>query len=82
MKDVTIQAILALDVKPQDKVDELVKLAYAALAEAETLTEAHGCRLGFSITYGAGATYSVDWDASSDEEGHTPYAWNASSQSC
>jgi hypothetical protein len=82
LKQVTIEQILATTQTSKAKVDELVKLAYAAIAEAEVLAEAGQFSFSFELTYGMGGTFAEDWDASSDEEGRTPYGWNASSQSC
>ena len=84
MKEVTIQSILnsELNLSPKEKVDQLTKLAYAAIAEAEVLAEAGQFTFHFGLTYGMGGHYGEQWDASSDEEGGVPYGWNASSQSC
>jgi hypothetical protein len=81
-KQVTIEQILSSADTPKLKVDELVKLAYAAIAEAEALAEAGRFSFSFDLSYGMGGHYGEQWDASSDEEGNTPYGWNASSQSC
>jgi hypothetical protein len=82
LSQTTIEQILASADTPKLKVDELVKLAYAAIAEAEVLAEAGSFTFSFELTYGMGGTYGEQWDASRDEEGNTPYGWNASSQSC
>ena len=82
LKQVTIEQILATTQDHKAKVDELVKLAYAAIAEAEVLAEAGQFSFRFELGYGMGGTFAKDWDASRDEEGRTPNGWNASSQSC
>ena len=84
MKDITITTILVDSTQtPKAKIDQLVKLAYAAIAEAEVLAETNDCPFRFELTYGAGATFTEDWNASSlSEDGSTPWAWMASSQSC
>jgi hypothetical protein len=83
MKDVNIQTILSnYTNSDKEKADQLIKLAYAAIGEAEVLAEAGQFHLNFELTYGAGASFGEDWDASSDSEGNRPWGWNASSQSC
>jgi hypothetical protein len=82
-KTQTIQEILDFkDVTPKLKADALMDLAMAAIAEAEVLAEANKFHLHMQMTYGMGGYFQEDWDASSDEEGERPYAWQASSQSC
>jgi hypothetical protein len=76
LKQVTIEQILATTQTSKVKVDELVNLAYAAIAEAEVLAEAGKFSFSFELTYGMGGTFAEDWNASSDEEGRTPYGWN------
>ncbi len=83
MQETTIQSILSnYTTSPKDKVDQLTKLAYAAIAEAEVLAEANQFTFRFELAYGVGGYYGESWDASSDEEGNVPYGWNASSQGC
>ena len=83
MQETTIQSILSnYTTSPKEKVDQLTKLAYAAIAEAEVLAEAGQFTFHVGLTYGMGGHYGEQWDASSDEEGGVPYGWNASSQTC
>jgi hypothetical protein len=81
-KTQTIQEILAFDATPKLKADALMDLAMAAIAEAEVLAEANKFHLSMQLAYGMGGYFQEDWSESSDDEGHRPYAWMASSQSC
>lgn len=58
-------------------VEEAVKAAYEALAEAESLADETGESFHFSVVYGMGGSYDPE-----DENEYTGTNWHPSSLGC